>query len=191
MTLLHRNPIVTLWLLWAVYWALASISAKRAVRRESLPSLLSHAVPLTLAVWLMLVRRPDNWLGASVLPQTGVLPVLGVFLVACGLAFSVWARTCLGRNWSGSVTIKRDHQLIRHGPYAWVRHPIYNGLLSAFLGTVLAQNQWRSVVALAIAIAALGLKWRLEETWMQETFGEAYTQYRRDVPAIIPRLRKR
>ena len=56
---------------------------------------------------------------------------LGLLMVVAGLAFAVWARVHLGRNWSGTVTVKENHELIRSGPYAIVRHPIYTGLLLA------------------------------------------------------------
>jgi protein-S-isoprenylcysteine O-methyltransferase Ste14 len=109
-------------------------------------------------------------------------------MVAAGLAFSVWARVYLGRNWSASVTVKQDHELVQSGPYRLVRHPIYTGLLLALLGTAVARGDAQGFVAVAIAVAAIWRKLRLEERWMQETFGETYAHYRAHVPALIPHL---
>jgi protein-S-isoprenylcysteine O-methyltransferase Ste14 len=112
----------------------------------------------------------------------------GTALLALGLAFSVWARVYLGRNWSGTVTVKLDHELIRGGPYARVRHPIYTGLLLAFIGTAIVRAEWRGVLAVLIVFVALWRKLRLEERWMIETFGDQYRRYRERTAALIPFL---
>jgi protein-S-isoprenylcysteine O-methyltransferase Ste14 len=119
------------------------------------------------------------------LPAGPALPMFGAVLVAAGLGFSVWARRHLGRNWSSSVVVKEDHALIRSGPYAHVRHPIYTGLLLALLGTVLAIGEWRGLAALALALLAFAWKSRAEEGRMRETFPE-YEQYRRETASLIP-----
>ena len=82
--------------------------------------------------------------------------------------------------------IKRDHQLIRSGPYSFVRHPIYSGLLLAILGTATYIGEIRGLFALALAI--IGLKWKslTEESFMQEQFGSSYIEYKRHVKALIP-----
>ena len=109
-------------------------------------------------------------------------------ITALGLALTVWARLVLGTNWSGSVTVKQDHTLVRRGPYRMVRHPIYTGLLLAFAGSALARGEWRGLLAVLIAWLALWRKWRLEERWMAETFGPAYSDYAARTPAIFPRI---
>ena len=113
---------------------------------------------------------------------------IGAAVTAAGLLFAVWARRHIGRNWSGQVTIKSDHELVTTGPYGMVRHPIYTGLLLAFAGTALAVGEVRGLLALAIACAALWRKLKLEERYMREQFGEAYVEYTRRVAAIIPFL---
>jgi protein-S-isoprenylcysteine O-methyltransferase Ste14 len=110
----------------------------------------------------------------------------GVALVAFGLLFTVWARVVLGGNWSGSVTLKQHHEIVRTGPYRWIRHPIYTGLVLAFIGSAVARGEWRGVLAVAIVIAALWRKWRLEERWLMESFGTAYADYRKTTWALIP-----
>jgi protein-S-isoprenylcysteine O-methyltransferase Ste14 len=109
-----------------------------------------------------------------------------VALVAAGLFFACWARHVLGRNWSGVVTLKDDHELIRTGPYRFVRHPIYTGLLLAFVGCAVARDEWRGVLAVVIAYVSLWRKSLLEERWMIDTFGDAYRRFRSEVPALIP-----
>ena len=110
----------------------------------------------------------------------------GFAIVVLGLAFTVWARIVLGRNWSGIVTVKQDHELVTKGPYRWVRHPIYTGLLFAFAGSAIARGEWRGVLAVVIVLAGFWRKLKLEERWMIETFGDAYLRYREKVRALIP-----
>jgi protein-S-isoprenylcysteine O-methyltransferase Ste14 len=111
---------------------------------------------------------------------------LGFMLVLAGIAFSIAARVSLGGNWSGIVTLKQDHELIRKGPYRLVRHPIYTGLVVAILGTAIAQGELRSVFAVALVAAALVRKIGIEEALLVQEFGAAYDRYRREVPALIP-----
>jgi protein-S-isoprenylcysteine O-methyltransferase Ste14 len=111
---------------------------------------------------------------------------LGAALTFAGLVFCVWARFVLADNWSDFVQLKRDHELIVDGPYRWVRHPIYTGLLLMFAGTALAVGEWRGVLAVAIAAASFWRKLRLEESVMRRQFGDAYARYAERVPALIP-----
>ena len=190
MDLLHAGLFPALWLAWAVYWVVQSRGNKASRRIESPASRLAHAIPLLIAA-LLLWRPtlPGGFLCGRILPATPATFFTGAALTAFGLALSVWARVHLGRNWSGVVTLKEDHELVRSGPYAWVRHPIYTGLLLAFVGSAIARGEWRGVLAVALVVAALWRKLELEERWMIETFGAAYLSYRIDVPALIPFLR--
>ncbi len=108
-------------------------------------------------------------------------------MVAAGLGLAVWARAHLGRNWSGIVTVKKDHALIRTGPYRIVRHPIYTGLLLALIGTAAAIGEWRGVVAVICALIGFLRKIQVEEKRMRENFPE-YSRYRQQTAALIPLL---
>lgn len=187
MTFGGANLIGTLWLAWAVYWFVASRRVKATRREESPLSRAAHIVPLGVAAWMLWAPHlPQHILEGRFLPAVPATYWTGVVLVVLGLLFAIWARNVLGRNWSGTVTLKENHELIRSGPYRYVRHPIYTGLLLAFAGSAIARGEWRGLVALAIAFLALWRKLRLEEAWMVETFGEAYVRYRAEVRALIP-----
>ena len=176
-----------LWWGWGLYWMLSALRNKATQRRESLPSRLAHLLPLALGGALIAwPQPPGSALGWRLWPPSLAAYWMGVALVITGLAFAVWARAHLGRNWSGTVTIKEDHELIRSGPYAYVRHPIYTGLLAALLGTTLASGTVHAAIGLAIIAAALVRKSRVEESFMREIFPDTYPRYSAEVPALIP-----
>ena len=165
--------IIGLWVAWMVYWWVSASKVKATARSESLASRAAHIVPLLLAgILVMFPTRPLGFLFDRMLPESLATFWIGAVILAAGLAFTVWARVYLGSNWSGIVTIKQDHELIRGGPYAMVRHPIYTGVLIAFIGTAIACGEWRGLLAVAIVFAALWRKLKLEERWLGEAFGE-------------------
>src|SRR6478609_91476 len=179
MTLLHRHLFAGMWLSWALYWWALSRHVKPSVRTESTSSRLSHIVPLMLAVALLwLPRVPVPILGERFVPPAAWPFWVGAALTLAGMLFSVWARVHLGSNWSGIVTVKRDHELVTSGPYAIVRHPIYTGLVLAFVGSAITLGEMRGVLAVVIVVASLWRKLRLEERWMAEQFGDDYERYR-------------
>jgi protein-S-isoprenylcysteine O-methyltransferase Ste14 len=186
-----REPILrfvvpSLWVAWLIYWWVSARDVKPTQWREPLRSQALHRVPLIVAAILL---GAPGWLPhglrARFVPAGPIFPALGATVLAAGLGFSVWARRHLGRNWSADVVIKEDHALIRTGPYRHVRHPIYTGILFAFLGTAIAIGEWRSLIAVGVAVLSFVRKSWVEEQRMQDTFPE-YAQYQRESAALIP-----
>jgi len=188
--LLYDLPLAVLWLAWLAYWVFAARDVKPVRRREPWASrLLTVALTIPVALLMAAPGKWLPWLSARFLPDTMIVDWAGLLMVTAGLALAVWARTHLGRNWSGTVTVKEDHELVRSGPYAIVRHPIYTGLLLAMLGTAIILGEWRGLSALCFLSAAFLLKLRREERFMAESFPETYPGYRARVPALVPLLR--
>lgn len=189
MTHVLRVLIPAFWILWLGYWVVAARGTGETRRRESFASRLTHYGPLILGGLLLGV--PDI-LGPELERQLHGTTQLWLWvaggMVAVGLGFSAWARAWLGRNWSAEVTVKQDHELVRSGPYALVRHPIYTGVLLALIGTALSVDKWRALIGLALIAAAFLRKIVIEERFMTAEFGEAYEHYRAEVPALIPFL---
>jgi len=179
--------IAGIWIVVAIYWGFSALHTKPPASVQSLKSGLAQ-VALPLAAFLLMSDRrlgfgPLSW---RFLPESDAGELLGLALTIAGLAFTVWARIALGRNWSAIVMIKDEHDLVRRGPYAIVRHPIYSGVLVAFAGAAIAIGEARALVAFAILATALAFKIRTEEAFMQQQFGEQYDEYRRNVKALIP-----
>jgi protein-S-isoprenylcysteine O-methyltransferase Ste14 len=184
---LIANLISGMWLAWWLYWRVSATHAKQTVRRESLASRAAYTVPLVIGVLLVAVPDiPSPWFAMRILPPSIARYWCGVAIVFLGLAFAIWARRHIGTNWSATVTVKKDHVLVRTGPYGWVRHPIYTGLLTGILGSGIARGELRGAWALAICTIAFIIKLPLEERGMRQEFGVAYARYRAAVPAIVP-----
>jgi protein-S-isoprenylcysteine O-methyltransferase Ste14 len=186
---MYAAIIVGLWALWTVYWVVAARDAKATRRQEPTRARLVYTAPLLLCLLLLGTGRIwPAFLDDRFVPSTPAGETLSVLIVAAGLGFAAWARRHIGRNWSGTVTLKQDHELIRSGPYGRVRHPIYTGLLLGFLGTALAVGEWRGVLALALVTGSFLYKLRIEERWMTETFPADYPRYRAETWALLPFL---
>ncbi len=185
--MIYRWLFPLLWIVFIVFWIAMARGGKAVAERESVYSRLSHYGPLAVGVYLLAAPRvPIFPLDARFAPLA-LWPVqLGAALTFAGIAFAIWARVWIAGNWSSDVTLKRDHELIVDGPYAWVRHPIYTGILVALAGTALAVGEWRGVLAVALAAGAFWRKLRLEEAVMRRQFGETYARYAARVPALIP-----
>ena len=184
--------IVWLWWAWGVYWMLSAVRNKPTQLRESLGSRLAHMLPLAIGAVLIAWPKPAwSVLARRLWPPSPIAYPIGVALVIAGLAFAIWARVHLGSNWSGTVTVKQGHELIRSGPYAWVRHPIYTGLITALCGTTLASGTVHAAVGLAITIGSLVRKARIEEEFMRDTFPDEYPRYSAEAPALIPFAKRR
>lgn len=184
-------PTAVVLALWAA-WLIAGRTTARTVLRPSPLSQLAHLVPIWAGALLLVlhVRRPEI-LEHRLLPGRPWSAWLSVVVVASGLGFAGWARSHLGRFWSGTVTLKAGHVLIRTGPYARTRHPIYAGLLVAFGGTAAMRGTVGALVGMVLFTIGFALRMDQEERLLVEHLGAAYQAFRQEVPALIPRLRSR
>ncbi|WP_269789726.1 isoprenylcysteine carboxylmethyltransferase family protein [Stenotrophomonas sp. Iso1] len=191
MSAFFKTALMLCWLVLLIYWGWSALRAKPVARNESrLKQLLVYWLPLAIAVFLL---GPGHWFGHSWLreqfvPHTTPVFTIALVLSVAGTVVAIWARHQLGRNWSGNVQIKQEHTLITAGPYTWVRHPIYSGLLLLFCGTALMVGDWRGVIAVAIVFASFWFKLRQEECFLAEHFGAPYLDYARRTKLLIPGL---
>lgn len=174
------------WILFLFVWVLTAPSSKRSIYRENRAHRLRYWVLLAIAYFLLIRARQFPYpLKILVIPNTELSAWIGAVFCAIGVLFAVWARITLGRNWSGRITLKEDHELIVRGPYRIVRHPIYTGLLTMFIATAIAEGHLGGLIAIALAFASFWIKLNDEEALMLEHFPE-YRAYQQTAKRIIP-----
>jgi protein-S-isoprenylcysteine O-methyltransferase Ste14 len=184
-----RDAVVLAWWIFLAYWAITSLRVKRTVENEKLLSRLPHVAIMVGAFTLLFWDElPLGWLDGRFVPRELAVRWAGVALTCLGVALAIWARNHIGRNWSSKVTLKEDHELIRSGPYAKVRHPIYSGVLLGAAGTALVQGKWRDILGIGLIFLAHSFKAHKEEALMTRQFGSEYDEYRKQTGALIPRL---
>src|ERR1700726_2477437 len=168
----ERTLLGILWLLWLVYWISAAQRTAPNKRMETLLEGASYRIPLAIGVFLtafwwmpLFLRIPALWAQSPLAAGTGL-----AFTVA-GLCFAVWARMHLGKYWSGRISLKENHRVIQTGPYAWVRHPIYSGLILALFGTAITLGTISAFAGFAFMLISFVRKLKIEETWLRSQFG--------------------
>jgi protein-S-isoprenylcysteine O-methyltransferase Ste14 len=174
-----------LWDALLVVWVVLWFGMKRAKKLESPWEMAQHAVPVTLGFWLLFGN--GKGLRARLLPEIPAVWFAGLLLTAAGIAISVWARVTLGANWSGVVTLKKGHELVRKGLYRWIRHPIYTGILVAMIGTAMIKGHFRGWIGFAIVWAAFYYKARREERLLHQEFGAGFEEHSRRTGMFLPK----
>jgi protein-S-isoprenylcysteine O-methyltransferase Ste14 len=174
-----------IWIGWVVSWVAASLwsgrTEKRAATREMwIYRIVIFAGAILIAPWTaqVLGERPAWQVGYA---------FVGVMLT--GLALTWWARIHLGGLWSSAITRKEKHRLVDTGPYAFVRHPIYTGLIIALLATAAIEATLVALLGALLIVLGLWVKARAEERFLStELAPETYESYRRRVPMLVPFL---
>jgi protein-S-isoprenylcysteine O-methyltransferase Ste14 len=184
---LRFAPIIAFcWITFYVVWMIAALFTKRTAERTAWRR--GWLIWLPVAAFMFVVRRAILLSVSAALWQ--VTPLLGIVadaMTVIGLLITLWARRMLGTNWSASVVFKERHELIEGGPYRFVRHPIYSGVLLMLFGTMLMWGRLVGLIAFIVIIVALSVKASLEERLLMRHFPDAYAQYRQRVrAAIIP-----
>jgi protein-S-isoprenylcysteine O-methyltransferase Ste14 len=178
------------WIVVSAYWALAARKASAARSAEPEGSRTLH-LSLIGAAQLVAFWPYAGWpaMVALVPAFPTVIPPLpwaGVGVALGGMLLAIWARVTLGRNWSGEVSAKIDHELVQWGPYRRVRHPIYTGAIAMYLGPALVSGRLSGVVSLALVAIAYARKIGQEERLLRAEFGDAWDAYRRRSRALVP-----
>ncbi len=182
-----KNIISACWGIFIVVWLLAAIVTKRTVYRESRAQRYGYTIPILIGCYLLFrgYRLPYPF-NVQIIPHTGALLVATSILCVCGVGFCFWARAVLGRNWSGTVTLKENHELIVRGPYRLVRHPIYTGLLAMVVATAIQLGHLGGIIGLILIFVSFWIKSSHEEEVMRNQFPDQYPAYRERVKRIIP-----
>ena len=168
------------WLVFWLYWLVTAANAKESVSGGWRNRLAGVSV---IGVFLIAVVLR----GGSLAVHSVVLGAIGAVLFGCGIGLAIWARLHLGRNWGMPMSQRADPELVTSGPYRFVRHPIYTGLLTAMLGTALVDNLL-GLIVVAVLIAYFYYCGTVEERNLAATFPTTYPEYKSRTKMIIPFL---
>jgi len=175
------------WSIFSLYWSAAAQNTSRAISSESSRSRRVHQFLMNAALLLVVLPVPA-W-NRRLLPGVGWTAWLGLSIQTASVMLAVWARRHLASYWSGEITIKVDHKLIRSGPYHFIRHPIYAAILGMFVGSSIVSGRYLAFCGVIIASFAYWRKIRLEESNLKHAFGPAYGIYKRQTGSLIPKPR--
>ena len=181
--------IFTSWLLFGSYWLFAALGAKKAAKKENLPERFAHVLIMTIGFFLLYANHVRfGLLNRRFAPGEMSIEWMGAIATLAGVLFAIWARYTIGKEWSGEVQIKEEHQLIRTGPYAHIRHPIYTGILLALTGTAITIGEYRAILGVALFLIGFVRKAKKEESFLASEFGPAFDEHRRHTGFFLPRF---
>ena len=178
------------WLAFIIYWAISAIGTKKDIAKSRWWSGRAYAVRLVIAIIifsLVILRFPSiNRIFANRANTVrSVVVEIGAVLCILGIAFAIWARFHLGKNWSSHPALKENHEMVTSGPYRFIRHPIYTGILLAELGTGLAVGYiW--LIPLVLGAIIFVRRVSIEEKIMMKQFPDKYSEYKKHTKALIP-----
>jgi protein-S-isoprenylcysteine O-methyltransferase Ste14 len=182
--------IIALWVVLVAYWVIASRDVKSTIRgdrvwRREIALRVAMVAVIVAAVRLSL-SAPAPWrMGVLGLRQSTALGLVGVVLCAAGAGLAVAARLNLRRNWGMPMARKQDPELVTSGPYAYIRHPIYSGMILGMLGSAIGLiTIW--AVPLVIYGGYFIYSARREERLMTMAFPETYPEYMKRTWMLVP-----
>jgi protein-S-isoprenylcysteine O-methyltransferase Ste14 len=185
--------VSTCWLIFILYWFISAWSTKR--NQETSGWLGGNWYPFLYLIGILFMVNfrflarlgiPRDKLAILLLPHTLILNIIVVIFLIIGLVVAITARHTLAGNWSGAVAFKEDHELITTGPYQYVRHPIYTGMLLMILGTALSFATLGACLGFFIIVAGVLLKLRQEEALLTQHFAQDYLSYKKHTRTLIP-----
>jgi len=181
--------IFALWLTLVGYWCLSAYAARRSIGRwiwwREIAVRLGFFALVVLALQVSIVgdavvSAPPHALGTSRLWS-----VFGIVLCMIGIGLAILARAYLGEKWRIATAHEQSHRLVTTGPYAYVRHPLYSGMLLAMLGSAIAQSMlW--LLPLTVYAPQFILSARREERLLLEQFPERYRAYMKHTKMLLP-----
>lgn len=190
-----RDPhslVGLLWLVFILLWLVLGQFNKKASKRVSRWTGWWLRLAIIIGVSIVISVR-HHGVGSLIVSLSRALPIhpgivvqwVGVGLCVLGFGLTFWARGYIGRNWGMPMSLREGHELVTSGPYAYIRHPIYSGLMLAMIGSALVEGLlW--MILFAFYFAYFLVSARTEEKMMIAQFPDAYPAYRRRTRMLIP-----
>ncbi len=179
--------LIGLWLIFISYWLVSSLGTKKTLgQKSSVRGAWSRLA--TILITLIIINIPGFDQFSRSLQQTLFTPLLGIVgvtLATLGIGLAIWARAYLGKNWGMPRSIKAEPELITTGPYHFVRHPIYTGVLLAMFGSALIAGIAWLVIIIAFSYYFISSA-KVEEELLTEQFPDQYPFYQKRTKILIP-----
>lgn len=183
MQTIYQQIVGVCWIVFFVVWAVLARGASSGGRFSMRAVVLRLGLVLALVLALTL-GSGDRTPRPAFANPTGGIAIAGCALCIVGLAFGIWARVSLGRQWGMPMTLRDVPELVTSGPYAFVRHPIYTGIITMFIGTALVQPY--SAFVTVVVIPYLLYSSRREERDMERLLPDVYPAYKARTKSLVP-----
>jgi protein-S-isoprenylcysteine O-methyltransferase Ste14 len=173
------------------YYYEAKTKKRPIVMTEHRP-VANAAATISSAGWfLLLIFTPFGFIPVDDLPLPAdwrqPLAASGAAILVAFVAFFLWCHVALGEFWAAEPGLKKEHELVQHGPYVRIRHPMYTSFFVGYVGSLLLLQSWIFLVPIVFA-PGFYVMTQLEERILTEKFGEKYARYQRTAGRFLPRL---
>eukprot|EP01087_Luapelamoeba_hula_P024577 TRINITY_DN9414_c0_g1_i1.p1 TRINITY_DN9414_c0_g1~~TRINITY_DN9414_c0_g1_i1.p1 ORF type:complete len:221 (-),score=21.97 TRINITY_DN9414_c0_g1_i1:195-857(-) len=210
--IMNALPWPLAWIVFSIYWVLRSITSAPAIigaficmttawilipmQQQSSQEKGKQKVNVVRQWWFTRVLHVLAVATCCILVNTefsGPQPLslwphgAGIAVAWTGVAFAIWSRWILGKEWRLGPEVRSDHNLITYGPFAHVRHPIYTGVMLIFTGAAIYHSHWINITAAFVSLGLYIQKLTEEEKLLQKGFGNKYKDYSQQTPfKLIP-----
>jgi len=151
---------------------------ERSDRGSFIIILTTTLIAVLLSLWIRL---------ANIGLLLGAFQWIGLLVTTTGFFVREWALVTLGRFFSRTVQIEAGHKIIKEGPYHWIRHPAYTGMILIYTGLIMAIGTWLGTLLTFVTVTgSLTHRISVEERTLLNTFGDAYRQYMRQTWKLFP-----
>ncbi len=188
---MSRTLVNLCWVALFTYWLISALGAKRSARSGAWGTRAVIRLIIVIVLVILIRLRESRHFLADVARRTpapdSAAATLGVIMCVAGVALAVWARVYIGRNWGMPMSLREGHELVTSGPYAYIRHPIYSGILLLTVGSAIAAGpMWLALFVVCLVYFVYAA--RTEERDMTKQFPDAYPAYQRRTKMLIPFL---
>ena len=183
---IYKFIIIILWGIFGSYWLYYSVGNKDdAYKLKSTTRMLVWFSLVVILLFGRLSLPVKNILDIEVLYKSNLSGITGDLICGLGVIISIWSRKIIGTNWSSVVTLKKDHELVQNGPYKYIRHPIYTGMILALIGTAIVLGNLKALIIIIVIVAGLIKKSIDEEKLLTANLAE-YSEYKKRTKRLIP-----
>jgi len=174
------------WLAFWVYWFISAARTKPVASRSKSGVKMRFGIFILLIFILRLSYPAISTTGSRIPANVSHLIIpISLILFFGGLSLAVWARIFIGKNWGFPMSQNTSPELVTSGPYAYVRHPIYSGVLMATLATAIVSGPFWLLILFVLSVYFI-YSAKQEEKYLLKTFPKAYPKYKHTTKMLIP-----